>query len=377
MINLLYYALLAAAYVLFIKYAFWIAFPFIASLVVAMALQRPIKFLAKKTKTREKFWAILLVVLILLILAGVLIFAGYKIGVEFKGLMSYLSSKMADYPVFIQSVKTRVFRIVNKLPKAVILSVKDALLDVFDKLQSLGSEEKLQTAQAAVDSASSSSFDLSFLATPLSGLVSTAKKIPAILTAFLMGIISCFFLTSDYDNFIDLIKRNVSDSTRELLSKTKSVTINTLGKYVKSYAMILFITFVEITVGLSVLSLLGLYEGGYVLAIGIGTAVLDILPVFGTGTVFIPWVIISLFSHKIGLGIGLLVVYIIITIARQVLEPRLVSTNVGMHPVITLMAMYVGIQLFGVMGILILPVSLVIVKTLNSEGIIKLWGSRC
>ena len=100
------------------------------------------------------------------------------------------------------------------------------------------------------------------------------------------------------------------------------------------------------------------------------------MPVFGTGTILIPWAIFSLFTHKLGLCIGLLIIYASITVIRQVLEPRLVSMNVNMHPVVTLMSMYIGIQAFGVMGIIVLPITVVIVKTLNDEGIIHLWGQE-
>ena len=149
-----------------------------------------------------------------------------------------------------------------------------------------------------------------------------------------------------------------------------------LGKWVRSYALILFITFCEIFLGLSILKAAGLYTGGYIFVIAVCTALLDILPVFGTGTVLIPWAVFSLITHKIGLGIGLIIIYALITVIRQVVEPKLVSANVDMHPVVTLMAMYLGLQIFGVIGLIILPITLVVIKTLNAEGIIHLWSRR-
>jgi predicted PurR-regulated permease PerM len=167
----------------------------------------------------------------------------------------------------------------------------------------------------------------------------------------------------------------LSDKSVATVSKTKHVIFDVLGKWCKSYAAVLFITFCEMAVGLHILKFAGLYKGGYIFVIAICTALLDILPVFGTGTVLIPWGVISLFTHKIGLGIGLLVIYGLITVIRQIVEPRIVSANVDIHPVITLMSMYIGIQVFGVFGILILPITVVIIKTLNDEGIIHIWGN--
>ena len=118
----------------------------------------------------------------------------------------------------------------------------------------------------------------------------------------------------------------------------------------------------------------GVYSGGYILVLSIITAIVDILPVLGTGTVLVPWAIYNFVTGNIGLGIGLIIMYVLITVIRQILEPRLVALNVGIHPVLTLMGMYLGVQLFGVIGIFILPITFVLVKALNDEGIIHLWG---
>ena len=147
-----------------------------------------------------------------------------------------------------------------------------------------------------------------------------------------------------------------------------------MGKWFKSYATIIFITFCEVAIGLNILKLIGVYDGGYLVAISIVTAVVDILPVLGTGTVMIPWAVINFFTGNVGLGIGLLILYAIITVIRQILEPRLVAMNVGIHPVLTLMGMYLGVQLFGVIGIFLLPITFVLLKALNDEGIVHLWG---
>ena len=97
---------------------------------------------------------------------------------------------------------------------------------------------------------------------------------------------------------------------------------------------------------------------------------------FGTGTVLVPWAVVSLFNGNIGLGIGLLVIYGLITVIRQILEPRLVAMNVGLPPIVTLAGMYLGLQLFGVVGLFALPITFVMVKVLNEEGIIHVWTAR-
>ena len=158
-----------------------------------------------------------------------------------------------------------------------------------------------------------------------------SSGIPFILSGVLIGIIACFFITTDYDNVVGIFKRNVSEKYEKMFVETKRLFGDVIGKMIKSYATIIFITFCEVAVGLNLLSLFNIYKGGYIIVISIITALLDILPVFGTGTVLIPWAIYSLIMGDIPFAIGLVVLYILITVIRQVIEPHLVAMNVGIH----------------------------------------------
>ena len=97
------------------------------------------------------------------------------------------------------------------------------------------------------------------------------------------------------------------------------------------------------------------------------------MPILGTGAVLIPWSIINLILGNTKLGIGMLILYIVITAVRQTIEPKIVGQQIGLHPIITLVLMYVGAQLIGVLGLLLLPVIATIIKTLNDEGTIHLF----
>lgn len=371
LISLTYFAVFAVAYVLFIKYAFWIVAPFIIAFVIAMLLQRPIGFLSRKTHITKKLWSVILVLLLVVVIVGLLSLIIYIAGTEFYDFGKSLVSKVDKLPTLLESLETRILTFTGRLPGSIGSTVRDAVNGIFDKVISLVKESEAETAETA---AQTSAFSFSSISAPISSILSTAKRIPAIFTAVLIAIVACFFMTSDYDGFTGMIKENITAEHTKMLSKTKHVIIDVLGKWCKSYAILLFITFCEMSIGLYILKLANVYTGGYIFAIAILTAIVDILPVFGTGTVIIPWAIISLFTHKISMFVGLIIIYAVITVLRQILEPRLVSANVDMHPVITLMSMYIGIQVFGVLGIIILPLSVIIIKTLNDEGIIHLWG---
>lgn len=369
LINITYYTVIIALFYLFMKYAFGLVAPFIVALAVAILLQKPLRIISKKTKIKKNILGAVAVLLIISVLISLIVLVGYRLFVEFKGFGEYVMSKMSDLPALIRSAEDWILARLTVLPDSLEKTVADSVMGIVDRLLLVSQEETTGVTQT-----SESGFDLSFLATPLGGLLSTAKQIPVVFAGIFMGIIACFFITCDYDKFRVLISENISREHEAAIVKTRRILGDILGKMLKSYATLIFITFCEVSIGLNILKLFGVYGGGYILVISIITAIVDILPVLGTGTILIPWAIFNLFTGNIGLGIGLVVLYVLITVIRQIIEPRLVAMNVGLHPAITLFGMYMGVQLFGFLGIFILPITFVLVKALNDEGIIHLWG---
>ena len=118
---------------------------------------------------------------------------------------------------------------------------------------------------------------------------------------------------------------------------------------------------------------MGVYDSGYIFVIAILTAIIDIVPVLGTGTVLIPWAVISLLNGNYPMAIGLIVMYACITVIRQIIEPKLVAAQLGIPAFLTIVSMFIGSQIFGVLGIFILPITIVMLKLLNDEGIIHIF----
>lgn len=369
LINVAYYTVIVALFYLFMKYAFGLVAPFLVALAVAVLLQKPLRIISEKTKIKKNILGAVAVLLIISVVISAIVLVGYRLFVEFKGFGEYIMSKISDLPALTRSAEEWILARLTVLPDSLEKTVADSVTGIVDRILLVSQEET-----AGMTQTSESGFDLSFLATPLGGLLSTAKQIPVVFAGIFMGIIACFFITCDYDKFRLLISENISREHEIAIVKTRRILGDILGKMLKSYATLIFITFCEVSIGLNILKLIGVYGGGYILVISIITAIVDILPVLGTGTILIPWAIFNLFTGNIGLGIGLVVLYILITVIRQVIEPRLVAMNVGLHPAITLFGMYLGVQVFGFFGIFILPITFVLVKALNDEGIIHLWG---
>ena len=147
----------------------------------------------------------------------------------------------------------------------------------------------------------------------------------------------------------------------------KELCTNTLFRLLKAYALLMFITFVELSVGLLILRV----KGAVWLAALI--AIVDILPVLGTGTVLIPWTLFELISGNFGMALGLLILYVFITVLRNILEPRLVSYQIGLNPLVTLFFMYLGLQIAGVAGMMLFPVVVMILVQLQESGHVHIW----
>ncbi len=113
----------------------------------------------------------------------------------------------------------------------------------------------------------------------------------------------------------------------------------------------------------------------YPLLMALFIGFVDALPILGSGTVMVPWAIICAINGDMNLGIAIIVLLIIMSVARQVLEPKLVSKNIGVHPIFTLIAMYTGFKVIGIMGLLIGPIVLIIFKnifaSLIDQGVFK------
>ena len=214
--------------------------------------------------------------------------------------------------------------------------------------------------------------DFSAISNLTSGVVDTAKQIPSVFLAIIISVFACVFMASDYDNLMGFIKRQFAGKS-ENFSKAKTIITTSFKNLIKAYVLIILVTFCEMFLGLSVLKLFGIYKGSWVFFIAIITAIVDIFPVLGTGTILLPWSLYSFISGDIPMGIGVLVLYIFISVMRQFIEPKLVAGQLGLPPFLTIMGMYIGLKLFGIIGMFMVPLTIILIKLLNDEGVIHIW----
>lgn len=362
-ISTVYAAIVIFLFYAFFKYAFGLIFPFFAALLIAMLLQRPLNFICRKTPLKRGIVSVVMVFLCFLVFVSLIGLAVVSIGAELRDFFRYLMIQFEDIPAFIEKIEAVLGKGLAFLPDKLEGSVTGFVSEQLSLL--LNSSEK----QAASDS----SFDFSMLSGPISSVWNTAKQIPVTLIAFVVAVVACCFMTTDFATVKKSILSLFRSETREKVVRTKKLLFPALGKMCKAYGIIITITFCELSAGLFLLKLLKIYDGSYIFVIALITAFIDIVPVLGTGTVLVPWALYCLIIGDYPLAIGIVIMYVCITVIRQIIEPKLVASQLGIPPFATIIAMYIGSKIFGFIGLFLLPITLVMVKMLNDEGIIHVF----
>lgn len=202
------------------------------------------------------------------------------------------------------------------------------------------------------------------LLSALTGLVSTlssfavnlvsrvATGVPSLILSILAMIFSTVFVVSDYERIAGFASSHIPQSLKKILKDIRVYLTDTLFVVIRSYVLIMLLTFTELSILFAIFGI-----NNAVLKAGI-IAVLDILPILGTGGIMIPWAVISFALGNTAMGIKLVVIYAIVTVVRNYVEPKIVGAQLGLHPIITLVAMFVGLRLFGFWGLFGLPVGI-------------------
>ncbi len=353
-INFIYAAIFIGLYYFIINYAMGYIFPFVFAAALSVFLQRPIKAITKKLHIKaHSAVSIILVLLIVVIILGTAAGLLFALGSELKEFFTYMFSNISSLSELIDAAEVFVMDLLVKLPQGVADALSGYVVDFFDKI---GTE--------------SMGIDMSVLSAPISGAWHVVKEIPSLFLTILVTVVSCVFMTSDYEVIKKMILGFFKAENQEKIVNTKRTITKGISKLFKAYATLMLITFLEMAIGLSFMKLIGVYKGGYIAIIAFVTCIVDIIPVLGTGTVLLPWAVYCFITGNVGLGIGLVVLYAVITVLRQIIEPKLVANQVGLPAIATIAAMFLGARLFGAFGIIILPLTVIILKLMYDEGVI-------
>lgn len=182
------------------------------------------------------------------------------------------------------------------------------------------------------------------------------KAVPYAMIFLFVTLISTFYFSADLEKINRTLALLFPEKPRRTLFVIKEELFSVIFGYIRAYSLVIALTFVELFVGLSIIGT------KYTFLISFIIAVIDVLPIVGAGTFLIPWGIINISLGNLRTGICLLVLYFIISVTRQMAEPKIIGNFLGLHPLCTLLAMYVGARLCGIWGIFLFPVTFIVIR---------------
>ena len=323
--KLFYLCLFIMLLFLLFKYAVGIFLPFLAAYAFSLIIAPVARKCSKRTRLPKKLCAALLVTVMIAVLFFMTVYGISRIFREATEFLSNSESAFFELSSLLEAVRRPLEKIYGRLGGE----------DFYYFERVIGTfENKIFESLS------------SFVAKAVSGIIS---KTPAILIGMSVGVVSCYYFCMEGSALGDKIKKALPQKYRGNVMRAASVGTVAIKKYLKAYMLLGVITFFELAIGLSILKI------RYSFLIALGIALIDIVPILGSGTVIIPWAVVLLASGKSSLGLGLLVLYGVVTVLRQIIEPHIVGNSIGLHPVLTLFSMYAGLCLFGVFGMVLAP----------------------
>lgn len=343
LIQAAYWTVLGAVIVWLLKYVGVAVLPFLTAFVVAWALSFVVDAAVKYLHIGRKMAAVLIV----LLFYGILFLLFYLLGWHLVELLRESASQLTCF-------------------------FKESVVSFFHTASAWGEEILGISAQELDPMAFGRSGNIvSELSGKLiDGVSKAAVYIPGICMKLFLTILSTMLIELEFSEICAFIKRQIPPQWENNVAELKKYMMGTLGRCVLSYCLIMALTFAELTVGFLLLKI----EGAVMLAFVI--ALLDIFPVFGTGTILLPWAVMVSANGNLSLGIGLLLLYLVITVVRNIVEPHLVGRQMGLSPFVTLMSMMIGLHFLGIAGMFLLPLGIAFVKSLNDNGVIHIFRTE-
>lgn len=328
-INALFVATIFGLIYLGINYILPIVFPFILGFLFAIMAKALSKRLFTKDSKLKKAASLILIYLLVIAIVVVLIITGVdRLIVFVSNLPNIYKVSIAPYISQFQKV---LMNLNASLPANIANVLSDTITSVF---------QALNTAITTI---------AGFL---VSATTVVIKGAPNVFISIVLTVVSSFYILLDYETIAVWLIRTLPFSWIKTMGEIGDFCRNVLLKILGCYAAILGITFVELFIGFTIFGI----SNGPLWAFLI--ALLDILPVLGVGAVLIPWSVISIVIGQLGMGIEIALLYVVITVVRNAVEPKLVGGNLGLHPLVTLISMIVGLNIFGAIGMFGFPLSL-------------------
>lgn len=338
-----------------LKYTVLYLYPFILAILLSLCIHPFVSFFEGKLKFPRALATFVVITLLFLLINGAL----FLIVTELFQGTAYLADKVpAHFQAFVNMGE--------ELLNSKILPLYHKVISFFHALD--------PSQQSAINE-NIKHFTNDIASTGTGLLRNILLKIPAILsllphsiTVLTFIVLATFLITNDLPELKLTVKKifpiNARSSAKDIILHLKKAFFG----FIKAQLMLIFITACIIFIGLTFL------RADHVLTITLLASVVDLIPYIGTGLIFVPWIVYLFVTENYSMTIGLTILYMIIVISRQILEPKILSSNLGIKPLVALFGLFIGIQLWGLPGIIIAPILLVFLNALYQAGVMRKIG---
>lgn len=327
---------------LFLTRFFVYILPFILAWAIALLVNPLVDFLERKTRLPRGLFSICSVLLLYAVLTLLIIAGTSRLIIELSNMLE----RMPQYAV-----------ILRRAAEDWIAYAQNIYINL--------TPETTEVVRSGIINLINS------LASAISGAIGRSMSLlsifPKTLLFIIVTMVSSYMMSKDMYQIRNIIASQVPEDVIKRIKSVYTDLVKALGGFIRAQLAIMGITFL--------ITITGLYLIGvpYALTMAIIIGVVDALPIFGTGAVIIPWAAVNIIMKNYSLAIALLVLYGVIVVTRQITEPKIMGKNIGLHPLATLISLYIGMRIFGIIGILIGPLTIIVIKALQKTSVIPRW----
>ena len=345
LINIAFIAVCIAMAYYALRYLPGLFMPFIVALLIVLVTNPLVNLLERKLNIPRKIGGPIITILAIGLIVLLFYFLVTVVLSEASDLVKDISDLLKSMPERWEKVITSYESFLDRI------GLPTALRNAFD----------FNRLVTNMTSSLSKTLDVQNI---VSGIVSNASSF---LFGFFIMVVATVLLSADYVRIRAFVMRQLSPKHQKTMLNVKAFMKTTVWGYTKTYAIIFAFYFVAMLVLFLVLNV----EHAALLSFLI--ALVDLLPVLGLGIVFSPWAIVCFIGGDVWFGIALIAAYVVLTFVRNLIEPKLIGKQVGIHPFVALLALYLGLKLFGVIGVFILPLAVILLKSEHDAGRLHLW----
>ena len=315
--------------------------PFLLGWGVSCLLEPAVRFISKKTRLRRSWVAVVILLLFLALFAAVGFFLVRRLWYE----LTLLSTQLPAWMDFLRGLSHRLDTLIYRWTVAVSPDIRSALQNILTR-----ATVQMGTMVSSLGT------------TLLERCADVLLFLPRASLFLFTALLACFFFLAGRPTMTTFFRRQLPERWLHQLDRFTHRLKRALGSWLRTQGILMAVTFSLLAAGFLLMGA----EPAILLAAGI--ALLDALPVLGTGTILLPWALFCVLTAELQRGISLVVLYIALWFTRSLLEPKLIANQAGLHPLAALFAMYLGFSLFGVAGMLLAPLGAILLRQLWDSG---------